>query len=833
MNFFPTRSNRSPKIYAYTEPHPEYKGLIKIGYTSRELEVRMREHYPTAGPDGITRYEILFEQSSMREDGTHFIDKDVHRVLENSGVQRVGKRNEWFECSVKQLKQAFIAVKERKSVISQRYLDFSLRPEQKEAVIKTKNYFDSCKLSGLRTPHFLWNCKMRFGKTFTTYKLANEMKWTKVLILSFKTAVEDSWHEDLITHVDFDSWQFIKGKSETINDIDEKKPYVCFASFQDFLGKNKAGGIKIKNEWAHEVDWDCIVLDEYHYGAWNENSKGILSKTDKEIEDEEKSIEIESGIKNAQNLWDEKISPLKTNHYLYLSGTPFRAIETGEFIEDQIYNWTYSDEQHAKEKWKGDDNPYKSMPRMVMMTYQMPESISQITNTGEFDEFDLNEFFKATGEGEDAKFKHQDYVQKWLNLIRGSGFNNIYHNLKSGKPVLPFFDSNLLNQLTHTFWFLPSVAACFAMKNLMMERSNTFYQDYKIIVCAGPKAGIGKNALGPVRQEMRDPLKSKTITLSCGKLNTGVTVRPWTGVFILRNTSSPETYFQTAFRVQSPWTISNENSPNEHEILKEECYVFDFAPSRALKLLTDYSCSLNIENVSNQSKVEEFIKFLPVISFDGSRMTKMDAHQILEFCAVGTTGSQLAKAFQSARSVNVDNATLSKIINDQELMDILMKIEGFKKLNSDIEKIISRSEKINDLKKQANEKDLTKKENQDLKEAQKEQKSLRQKIREQLLKFENRIPIFMYLTDYREETLKDVILKLDPKLFKQVTSITTEEFERILSANLYNSAMLNTNIAKFKLVEDASLHYKGLTKHDPEYIGLWDTRTTVEEFYSR
>ena len=833
MNFFPTRSNRSPKIYAYTEPHPEYEGLIKIGYTSRELEIRMREHYPTAGPDGITRYEILFEQSSMREDGTHFIDKDVHRVLENSGVQRVGKRNEWFECSVKQLKQAFIAVKERKSVISQRYLDFSLRPEQKEAVIKTKNYFDSCKLSGLRSPHFLWNCKMRFGKTFTTYKLATEMKWTKVLILSFKTAVEDSWHEDLITHVDFDSWQFIKGKSETINDVDQKKPYVCFASFQDFLGKNKAGGIKIKNEWAHEVDWDCIVLDEYHYGAWNENSKGILSKIDKEIEDEEKSIEIESGIKNAQNLWDEKISPLKTNHYLYLSGTPFRAIETGEFIEDQIYNWTYSDEQHAKERWKGDDNPYKSMPRMVMMTYQMPESISQITNTGEFDEFDLNEFFKATGEGKDAKFKHQDYVQKWLNLIRGSGFNNIYHNLKSGKPVLPFFDSNLINQLTHTFWFLPSVAACFAMRNLMMERSNTFYQDYKIIVCAGTKAGIGKNALGPVRQEMRDPLKSKTITLSCGKLNTGVTVRPWTGVFILRNTSSPETYFQTAFRVQSPWTISNENSPNEHEILKEECYVFDFAPSRALKLLTDYSCSLNIENISNQSKVEDFIKFLPVISFDGSRMTKMDAHQILEFCAVGTTGSQLAKAFQSARSVNVDNATLSKIINDQELMDILMKIEGFKKLNSDIEKIISRSEKINDLKKQAFEKDLTKKENQDLKEAQKEQKSLRQKIREQLLKFENRIPIFMYLTDYREETLKDVILKLDPKLFKQVTSITTEEFERILSANLYNSAMLNTNIAKFKLVEDASLHYKGLTRHDPEYIGLWDTRTTVEEFNSR
>tara|TARA_B110000879_G_C11165054_1_gene510785 strand:- start:251 stop:2758 length:2508 start_codon:yes stop_codon:yes gene_type:complete len=835
MDFFPLRSNKSPKIYAYTEPYPEYEGLIKVGYTEREVSTRMQEHYPTAGPDGIRRYEVLFEESSMREDGTFFKDYEVHRILENSGVQRSGSQNEWFKCSVEKLKQGVIAAKDRKSIDDQRYLNFSLRPEQKEAIKKTKDYFNACKSSDLRTPHFLWNCKMRFGKTFTTYKLAKEMNWNKILILSFKTAVEDSWAEDLMTHVDFDSWQFIQGKTETIDEIDEKKPYVCFASFQDFLGKNKAGGIKIKNEWAHKIDWDCIVLDEYHYGAWNENSKGILSKNEKLIEEEEKEIEKESGVKNTQNLWDEKISPLKTNHYLYLSGTPFRAIQTGEFIEDQIYNWTYTDEQNAKENWTVEKNPYESMPRMVMMTYKMPESISQITNSGEFDEFDLNEFFKATGEGENAKFKHEDYVQKWLNLIRGSGLGNIYSNLKYGNnsAVLPFSDTRLLNQLTHTFWFLPSVASCFAMKNLIMQRSNAFYHDYKVIVCAGAQAGIGKKALGPVRKEMQDPLKSKTITLSCGKLNTGVTVRPWTGVFILRNTSSPETYFQTAFRVQSPWSIAIEDSPNKQEVLKKECYIFDFAPSRALKLLTDYCCSLNINNVSNQAKVEEFIKFLPVISFDGSSMTKMDAHGILDFCAVGTTGSQLAKAFQNARSVNVDDATLSRIMNDKQLLDILMKIEGFKKLNSDIEKIISQSEKINNLKKEANKEELTEKQNKELTEGQKEQKGLRKKIRDQLLQFENRIPIFMYLTDFREETLKDIILKLDPKLFKQVTSITTEEFEVMLDANLYNSSMLNTNIAKFKLVEDASLHYKGLTKHDPEYIGLWDTRTSAEEFYSQ
>jgi len=834
QNFFPHRSTKSPKIYGYTELSKNYEGLIKVGYTEREVSERMKEHYPTSGPDGIKRFKVLLEESSMRNDGTFFKDHMIHKILEKSGIERVGK--EWFKCSVKEVKAAIIAARDRDSLDIERIHDFSLRPEQKEAVDITKAYFKSYKSTENKTPHFLWNCKMRFGKTFTAYKLAEAMRWKKILVLTFKPAVEDAWQEDLMLHKDFNNWQFIHGKTETNSDVNKNNRFVCFASFQDFLGKNKSKGIKLKNEWAHKVNWDCIILDEYHYGAWRENAKGILSPDDQNIETEKEEIQDEEGFKNLQNLWDEGISPLKTNHYLYLSGTPFRAIESGEFIEEQIYNWTYSNEQDAKEKWVGEDNPYESLPRMVMMTYKMPDSISQITDTGEYDEFDLNEFFKASGEEDTAIFKHENYVQQWLDLIRGSGIKNIYTSLKVGKEsqYFPFQDASIKNLLTHTFWFLPSIASCYAMRNLMMQGANTFYHDYAIIVCAGTKAGMGVEALGPVRKKMSDPLKTKTITLSCGKLTTGVTVKPWTGVFMLRNTTSPETYFQTAFRVQSPWTMGIEDSPNKEEILKKECYIFDFAPTRALRLITEYSSKLNFEQDDPESKVREFVKFLPVLCFDGSSMGQIDARAVLDIGRVGTSGSQLAKKFVSAKLVHVDDTTLERLMKNPEAMEKLMKIEGFRNINSDIEQIINKSEKINKLKKDSNDNELSKKQKKALSHEEKEQKSLRQKIQEKLQQFATRIPVFMYLTDYREISLKDVITQLEPGLFRQVTSLSVEDFELLISLGLFNSTEMNSAVEAFKRYEDASLHYNGFTRHDPEKlgIGLYDTVISREEFYS-
>ncbi len=823
MQLFEPRSSHSPKIYAYTDPSPKYKGLIKIGYTEQEVADRMKQHYPTAAPIGIKQYEVVLEESSMRNDGTSFKDHLVHKILIDAGIKRVG--GEWFECSVDTLKSAIIAAKMRKTIDLDRVMDFQLRPEQEAAVTVTKKYFQTYTMSEEEPPHFLWNCKMRFGKTFAAYKLAQEMKWDKILILTYWPAVENSWKDDLLTHKDFNDWQFISNSTKSYEEIDHTQPFACFASFQDFLGKNKAGGLKLKNKWAHQIKWDCVILDEYHYGAWREHARELTQAEDKK---EQNASQI-----NSMDDWNESISPIKTEHYLYLSGTPFRAIQSGEFLESQIYNWTYSDEQKAKEEWTGDNNPYSSLPRMVMMVYQLPESITQLTDTDEYNEFDLNEFFRADGLEDHAKFKHENYVQRWLDLIRGAGFNNIYANLKLGKkkPVLPFGDAKLLDNLMHTFWLLPSVAACYAMKNLLMRPSNIFYHDYEIIVCAGNKAGIGVRALGPVLEKMNDPLKSKTITLSCGKLTTGVTVRPWTGVFMLRDTSTPETYFQSAFRVQSPWTIPLENSPNNEIIQKKNCYVFDFAPNRALRLLTNYSSDLHPDQGNAESDLEEFIKFLPVVSFDGSSMTQLNADEILTFASAGTSMSQLARKFESSRLVNVDTFTLSRLLANQEAVDSLMNIEGFRNLNQELVKIVNSTEKINELKRSANDKDLNTRQKKTLSEAEKQQKSLRRQIQEKLQKFATRIPVFMYLTDYREHALKDVITQLEPALFTRVTGLSVKQFELLLSLGLFNSTYMNDAVKQFKWSENASLQYDGFTKHEPRTIGLFDTVLTTEEFH--
>ncbi len=570
-------------------------------------------------------------------------------------------------------------------------------------------------------------------------------------------------------HVDFKGWQFISPGGLSYEEADKKKPFVCFGSFQDYLGRNPStGGIKTKNEWVHSTNWDCVILDEYHYGAWRENAKELFEAEDKK--------EVEFGEGEGIEDFDEDIMPITTDAYLYLSGTPFRAIASGEFIEEQIYNWTYSDEQRAKRDWKGPNNPYAALPRMVLLTYQLPDAIREIAMQGEFNEFDLNVFFSAEGIGDKAKFKYEDEVQKWLDLIRGSFLPTTVDNLKLGakKPPMPFSDARLLNVLSHTFWFLPSVASCHAMRNLLAKRQNRFYHDYKIVVAAGSAAGIGVSALPPVLDAMDEPLKSKTITLSCGKLTTGVTVKPWTGILMLRNSSSPETYFQAAFRVQSPWTVRNPDgdSPNKEQIIKEECYVFDFAPDRALRQIADYSCRLNVDETNPEKKVEEFISFLPVLAYDGSSMKQIDAAGILDMAMSGTTATLLARRWESALLVNVDNDTLRRLMDNKKAMDALMSIEAFRNLNQEIETIINKSEAVKKARKEANDEELSEKEKKELTEQEKEYKSLRKQIQEKLIKFATRVPIFMYLTDYRERSLKDVITQLEPGLFKKVTGLT-------------------------------------------------------------
>lgn len=830
-----------PTIYGYTLPTvADHDGYIKIGYTDREdTEARIKEQLHTAA----IPFKVLFKETAMRSDGTCFTDKDVHRLLKHKGFRQLNEgedRNEWFYCSEKEALETIEEVRTGIRFEGQRTWNFSMRKEQQTAVQMAKDYFEQAKKEDPDRPSkFLWNAKMRFGKTFATYQLAKSMNFKRVLVLTFKPAVESAWQEDLSHHIDFAGWQFVSNKEakfdakeldEQFDECDGTKPIVVFGSFQDLLGTNSAGGIKAKNEFIHTTNWDLVVFDEYHFGAWRENAKNLFEKFDEENDD----FDIEKYQKEeAGNAINESFLPITSNHYLYLSGTPFRALNSGEFLEDQIFNWTYSDEQSAKENWSGkaEDNPYAALPKMIMLTYKVPDSITNVATNEGYDEFDINEFFRAECEEKDkletARFVYEDYVQNWLKMIQGNYMPVDGLKLGAERPPMPFSDTTLLNVLSHTLWFLPNIASCYAMYNLLKQKQNNFFSDYKIIVCAGTKAGIGLDALAPVLNAMGDPLKTKTITLSCGKLTTGVTVRPWAGVFMLRNLKSPETYFQTAFRVQSPWEIKDEHG--NREIIKKECYVFDFALERALRQISDYSCRLKVDDTSPEQKVSEFINFLPVLAFDGSSMNRIDAQDILDITYAGTSATLLAKRWQTALLVHVDNDTLKKLQSNQDALDALMNIEGFRSLNSEIQTIINRSEKVKKLKKEKGD-NLTKQEKKEISEDEKKAKSLRKQVQENLLKLAVRIPAFMYLTDYREQTIKDVITQIEPELFKKVTGLSVKDFDVLCSIGLFDPEKMNQGIFGFRKYENSSLNYTGIDKHEGESIGGWDTVLRREEY---
>ncbi len=838
QEFFVQRPQVTPTIYAYAlEGVMSHDGYIKVGYTDSDVETRVREQLHTSG---IT-YKILLKESAMRSDGSCFRDTDVHTILRRKGFRQLHEgedKNEWFACSVSDVLSAILKL--RDGIVSEenRTLNFKMRPEQTVAVQKTIAYFNSAKHDEPnKSPKFLWNAKMRFGKTFAAYQLARKMNLKRILVLTFKPAVESAWRDDLVSHVDFEGWQFVSNKDAHDNNVnidtqfslcDKSRPIVVFGSFQDLLGTNENGGIKAKNEFIHTELWDLVIFDEYHFGAWRENAKKLFEDPDDE---ENADFDMEQYKRTeADNAYNETFLPISTAYYLFLSGTPFRAINSGEFIEDQIYNWTYSDEQRAKESWIGSNNPYLSLPRMVMLTYRIPESIRQIALQGEYGEFDLNVFFSAKGKGAEAKFVYENEVQKWLDLIRGSYLPSSVDDLKLGqdkRPPMPYSDTRLLNVLSHTLWFLPNVASCQAMANLIAQKQNAFYHDYKINVCAGTAAGIGLDALRPVMSSMGNPLETKTITLSCGKLTTGVTIRPWTGIFMLRNLKSPETYFQAAFRVQSPWEITDDNC--NRRIMKQECYIFDFALDRALRQISDYSCRLNVDESNPEKKVAEFISFLPVLAYDGSTMKQINAQDVLDIAMAGTSATLLAKRWESALLVNVDNETLSRLLRNKDALDALMRIEGFRSLNQDIETIINKSEAVKKAKKEGEEK-LSPKEKKELSDEEKEYKSMRKQIQEKLIKFATRVPVFMYLTDYRERSLKDVITQLEQGLFKKVTGLDVNDFNLLCSIGVFNASLMNDAIFKFKRYEDSSLSYTGIEKHIDDEVGGWDTVIRKEEY---
>lgn len=829
-----------PRIYAYSIAAESHKGQLKIGQTMRDVKQRVLEQTKTAA----ISFTIELDESAERDDGSIIRDHEVRAALIKRGFENTTL--EWMRCTVKDVKAVLGELRTGRSYTVMRHESFPMRKEQAEAVRVTKEYFYSrWEEDKSAVPRFLWNAKMRFGKTFTAYQLAKSIGAKRVLVLTFKPAVEDAWQTDLESHIDFEGWQYLsKSSGRDPTEIDKKKPVVYFGSFQDLLGRDKStGAIKPRNEWLHEVNWDLVVFDEYHFGAWRDTAKELFEGEEESEAKKETKLEYASDLhvvnEDLSVLSEKEIDflPITTKAYLYLSGTPFKALATGEFIEEQIYNWTYTDEQRAKEEYSRLQpdawNPYGALPQMRLMTYQMPDELLAIASAGEFDEFDLNEFFAATGTGKSAKFKHKDDVQKWLDIIRGAYMAKAVDQLKSGlKPPFPYSDTRLLPYLQHSFWFLPSVAACYAMANLLSERHNTFWHGYEVITAAGPNAGIGLEALPPVRSAIGSGFDTKTITLSCGKLTTGVTVPQWSSILMLRNLKSPETYFQAAFRVQSPWSIKNPDGddPNREQVLKPVCFVFDFAPTRALRQLSEYAIGLSPADPNPENAVKELVSFLPVLAYNGAVMTQIDAGGILDIAMAGTSATLLARKWESALLVNVDNDTLRRILNSAEAMEAVERIEGWRSLGDNvIQTIINKSEKIKSLKKKALDGKISRKEKAELSDEEREFKSLRKKVQEKLIKFATRIPAFMYLTDFRENTLQDVITKIEPDLFKVVTGLTVRDFGLLVRLKVFNTEHMNQAVFAFRRYEDASLRYTGLDSHPGlTHYGLYDTVVAKE-----
>ena len=805
------------RIYAYTLPGKD--GLIKVGETTRAtVEERIKQQLGTAYPN-LEGVSILLDEPAHRNDGTWFRDYDVHRALVEHGAK---KNQEWFETTLAEVKAAIVAVRNGTHFDSTRTQDFGMRPEQESAVALTAGYFTAH--AGQKSSKFLWNAKMRFGKTFTTYQLARELGWTRVLVLTYKPAVQAAWKEDLLTHVDFEGWKFVDRDTpfaEQEAAADGPDPLVWFASFQDLRGKTAEGEIKEHNESIYLIDWECIVLDEYHFGAWRDSARDLYDPTDKEIAEEEEPDE---------SVTEDDLG-LTSSHYLYLSGTPFRAITNGEFTEDQIFNWTYVDEQREKAGWDDSEgpNPYIDLPGMHMYTYLMGGDAEAYTKDGEFNSFDLTEYFKArkvrpsshsTGLGAYA-FDDETRVNEFLNMLRGKLSDQMKSLIVAGqKAPFPYEAQVFAGAITHSVWYMADVASCFAMRDLL--QAHPYFKGFEIVVAAGSKAGQGAAAKPPVEDAIAKATKehtSGTITLSCGKLMTGVTIREWGAILMLRSLKSPESYFQAAFRVQSPWASRGPDGQVE-TVHKQTCYVFEFDPNRALSLVAEYGMRLgSTGDITPKDAIGQLLNYLPIFAFSGGAMTQLDASEVLDWATAGVGATALANRWNSPLLVDVNEHTLSALLNHPSVLEALAQIEDFRNLARAAQQVVTSSKLL----KKAKREQGGKLDNEQKKE-QSETAKRRKEIREKLQKLLAKIPVFMYVTDFREEALKDIIISLDTALFEKVTGLTIEDFNLLNNIGLFNAQHMNAAIYQFKLFETSSLEYatEDGQKISAAKIGLWD-----------
>lgn len=795
-------------IYAYTHtghatPWKRPTGQrgdfwIKVGETKKPGIARVREQLTTPFP-GLVGVDILFDSEvAERPDGTGFSDHDVHRALTNAGIVNSG--GEWFEATVAEVRAAIVSLQTGLPFNPERIQTFDPRPEQEEAVRQTAAYFR--KHDGDQpAPKFLWNAKMRFGKTFTTYQLAEEMDWKRLLVLTYKPAVRSAWRDDLLGHVDFAEWRYIDRETPTATAdsiVSDDDPFVWFASFQDVTGRDPMGNPKPRNETLHVVDWDCIVIDEFHFGAATAAARELYDPQDKA--DVALAKLVDKALDQADDSEADLVEVdfgLTTRFHLHLSGTPFKAITNGEYAEDQVFNWTYIDEQREKRDWKASDgpNPYSELPRMEMFTYAMGAAADEWADDGEFDGFDLNTYFKAKEVGGAHVFDHPDHVAAFLDLIRGK--KQVASAIIEGdKPPFPYDAARFKDAVRHSVWYLPDVAACEAMAGLL--RSDTFFSTYEIYVAAGTKAKIGAAALPPLQQAIKRAEaegKSGSITLSCGKLMTGVTVPEWSSIFMLRSLKAPESYFQAAFRVQSPW--------REHgTIRKETAYIFEFDPNRALSLVALYGTEIANNSpdrdTTQRDVLGELLNFLPIFAIDGGQMERLDTDAILDWAHGGISANSLARKWRSVDLYNLNGVTMGRLLQDEALLAELEQIEDFRNIREEAEKVVTASKNLGDVKRAGGS-------NAEQRKPKKELAQRRKSIREKLKKVSAKVLIFMYVTDFREERLLHVIESLDTDLFLRATGLSLDGFRKLTDVGVFNVAQMNDAIQKFRYFEKKSL----------------------------
>jgi hypothetical protein len=579
---------------------------------------------------------------------------------------------------------------------------------------------------------------------------------------------------------------------------------VWFVSLQD-LGGRADGRVKPRNEVIGDIAWDCIVVDEYHFGAWRDSARELYEDTG----------ETKEAKASARELADEGAEGrlgLHAMNYLYLSGTPFRALTNGEFAEEAVFNWTYVDEQAAKAGWDDPDrpNPYRELPGLEVYAYEMGPGPRAFAEKGEHNAFSLTEYFRATRASRDVKavepgafaFEDPTRVSEFLEMIRGKLADQMEaYVVNAWKPPWPYEAAEFKASVRHAVWYMADVAACYAMRDLLA--AHPYFRDFEVIVAAGSSAGVGADALPPVEAGIAAANKRGTgsITLSCGKLMTGVTVREWSAILMLRSLQSPESYFQAAFRVQSPW--AHRDGEGTLDVLKEKCYVFEFDPNRALLLIVDYATGLGSETGDTPVQtLARLLDFLPIYAFTGGELTELDAETVMEWATASIGAAALARRWNSELLVTVNEDTLGNVLGNPELMATLSELGDFRALATHAEHIVTSSELLRKARRQqGGELDG------DQRRLQSEIAKQRMLVKEKLRTFLAKVPVFMYVTDFREEAFTDIVASLDAELFEQVTGLTTEDFALLGRYGLFNLQHMNAAIYQFRAFEQASLTY--------------------------